>query len=290
MTIKHLKVFITVANCGNMHKAAEKLYITQPAISQSIKELENFYNVPLFDRLSKKLMLTTYGAKLYDYSVQLLSMYEQMNKEMLELSTSPIIRIGGSISAGTVMLKKILKELEKSFPSIDIRVDVYNTSVIEEMILRNQLDVAIVEGIVKDERITQIPVYEDELVLLVGKDHPLYSKENIKLKDLDGQNFISREGESVNRNYYDTIFKKSNISLITKWGSSNTETIKQAIIDGYGVGLLSNMLVIDEVENNLLKVLPISDVKLKRSIHLIYHKDKYITPQINMFMEICKRL
>ena len=114
MTIKHLKVFITVANCGNMHKAAEKLYITQPAISQSIKELENFYNVPLFDRLSKKLMLTTYGAKLYDYSVQLLSMYEQMNKEMLELSTSPIIRIGGSISAGTVMLKKIIKELENS--------------------------------------------------------------------------------------------------------------------------------------------------------------------------------
>ena len=237
MTIKHLKVFITVANCGNMHKAAEKLYITQPAISQSIKELENFYNVPLFDRLSKKLMLTTYGAKLYDYSVQLLSMYEQMNKEMLELSTSPIIRIGGSISAGTVMLKKIIKELENSFPSIDIRVDVYNTSVIEEMILRNELDVAIVEGIVKDERITQVPVYEDELVLLVGKDHPLYSKDNIKLKDLDGQNFISREGESVNRNYYDTIFKKSNISLITKWGSSNTETIKQAIIDGYGVGL-----------------------------------------------------
>lgn len=288
MTIRHLKIFITVADCGKMRKAAEILYVSQPSISQAIKDLEDYYNVKLFERLSQKIYLTEEGNKLLSYARHIVDSYEKMDLAMKSSKLCPIIRLGASVSVGTCLLNTVLSSIESN--TIDIRVVVNNTEYIEKKILRNELDIGIVEGIVNSQDLIKIPIFDDELVVVVGKNHPLYSERIVTLDKLNNQDFISREDGSTERNQYEKILSNNNIKLVLKWTSTNTEAIKQAVINGRGLAIMSRMLINNEVKDKKIKVLKIKDIKVTREVILIYHKHKYISSQLNTLISTAKNL
>lgn len=288
MTIRHLKIFITVADCGKMRKAAEILYVSQPSISQAIKDLEDYYNVKLFERLSQKIYLTEEGNKLLSYARHIVDSYEKMDLAMKSSKLCPIIRLGASVSVGTCLLNTVLSSIESN--TIDIRVVVNNTEYIEKKILRNELDIGIVEGIVNSQDLIKIPIFDDELVVVVGKNHPLYSEKIVTLDKLNNQDFISREDGSTERNQYEKILANNNIKLVPKWTSTNTEAIKQAVINGRGLAIMSRMLINNEVKDKKIKVLKIKDIKVTREVILIYHKHKYISSQLNTLISTAKNL
>lgn len=288
MTIRHLKIFITVADCGKMRKAAEILYVSQPSISQAIKDLEDYYNVKLFERLSQKIYLTEEGNKLLSYARHIVDSYEKMDLAMKSSRLCPIIRLGASVSVGTCLLNTVLSSIESN--TIDIRVVVNNTEYIEKKILRNELDIGIVEGIVNSQDLIKIPIFDDELVVVVGKNHPLYSEKIVTLDKLNNQDFISREDGSTERNQYEKILANNNIKLVPKWTSTNTEAIKQAVINGRGLAIMSRMLINNEVKDKKIKVLKIKDIKVTREVILIYHKHKYISSQLNTLISTAKNL
>lgn len=288
MTIRHLKIFITVADCGKMRKAAEILYVSQPSISQAIKDLEDYYNVKLFERLSQKIYLTEEGNKLLSYARHIVDSYEKMDLAMKSSKLCPIIRLGASVSVGTCLLNTVLSSIESN--TIDIRVVVNNTEYIEKKILRNELDIGIVEGIVNSQDLIKIPIFDDELVVVVGKNHPLYSEKIVTLDKLNNQDFISREDGSTERNQYEKILANNNIKLVSKWTSTNTEAIKQAVINGRGLAIMSRMLINNEVKDKKIKVLKIKDIKVTREVILIYHKHKYISSQLNTLISTAKNL
>lgn len=288
MTIRHLKIFITVADCGKMRKAAEILYVSQPSISQAIKDLEDYYNVKLFERLSQKIYLTEEGNKLLSYARHIVDSYEKMDLAMKSSKLCPIIRLGASVSVGTCLLNTVLSSIESN--TVDIRVVVNNTEYIEKKILRNELDIGIVEGIVNSQDLIKIPIFDDELVVVVGKNHPLYSERIVTLDKLNNQDFISREDGSTERNQYEKILSNNNIKLVLKWTSTNTEAIKQAVINGRGLAIMSRMLINNEVKDKKIKVLKIKDIKVTREVILIYHKHKYISSQLNTLISTAKNL
>lgn len=288
MTIRHLKIFITVADCGKMRKAAEILYVSQPSISQAIKDLEDYYNVKLFERLSQKIYLTEEGNKLLSYARHIVDSYEKMDLAMKSSKLCPIIRLGASVSVGTCLLNTVLSSIESN--TVDIRVVVNNTEYIEKKILRNELDIGIVEGIVNSQDLIKIPIFDDELVVVVGKNHPLYSEKIVTLDKLNNQDFISREDGSTERNQYEKILANNNIKLVPKWTSTNTEAIKQAVINGRGLAIMSRMLINNEVKDKKIKVLKIKDIKVTREVILIYHKHKYISSQLNTLISTAKNL
>lgn len=288
MTIRHLKIFITVADCGKMRKAAEILYVSQPSISQAIKDLEDYYNVKLFERLSQKIYLTEEGNKLLSYARHIVDSYEKMDLAMKSSKLCPIIRLGASVSVGTCLLNTVLSSIESN--TVDIRVVVNNTEYIEKKILRNELDIGIVEGIVNSQDLIKIPIFDDELVIVVGKNHPLYSEKIVTLDKLNNQDFISREDGSTERNQYEKILANNNIKLVSKWTSTNTEAIKQAVINGRGLAIMSRMLINNEVKDKKIKVLKIKDIKVTREVILIYHKHKYISSQLNTLISTAKNL
>lgn len=288
MTIRHLKIFITVADCGKMRKAAEILYVSQPSISQAIKDLEDYYNVKLFERLSQKIYLTEEGNKLLSYARHIVDSYEKMDLAMKSSKLCPIIRLGASVSVGTCLLNTVLSSIESN--TVDIRVVVNNTEYIEKKILRNELDIGIVEGIVNSQDLIKIPIFDDELVVVVGKNHPLYSEKIVTLDKLNNQDFISREDGSTERNQYEKILSNNNIKLVLKWTSTNTEAIKQAVINGRGLAIMSRMLINNEVKDKKIKVLKIKDIKVTREVILIYHKHKYISSQLNTLISTAKNL
>lgn len=290
MTIRHLKIFITVATYGKMRKAAEALFISQPAVSQSIKELEAYYNIKLFERLTQKLCLTVEGTKLLNHARYIVDSFDNLDLMMKEQAAFPRLRIGGSVSVGTYLLNDIMDEMEYTVKDLEFKVIVDNTSTIEELIKTNQLDVAIVEGAISCDELIQIPIYKDELVIIVGKGHPFYQKERATLDELKNEIWIAREEGSMNRNQYEQLLAEKNYSTKHKWICSNTETIKQTVSRGRGLAIISKLLIQKELSEGLLRILPIDDLHVMRDINLIYHKDKFISPTLKTFIEVCNHL
>lgn len=289
MTIRHLKIFIAVADNGSMRKAAEQLYISQPSVSQAIREVEEYYHILLFERLSKRLYITETGKSMLSYARHIVSNFETMEEAMERAGSEPKLRIGGSVTVGTVFMTKWVSELERQIPKIDVHVTVDNTTAIEEGICKSELDLAVVEGVVQSEDLISELICKDEIVMVVNPEHPFAGK-SITMEMLNGQPLISREQGSADRNQFERLMTENNIHMQKKWCCTNTEAIKQAVISGKGIAILSKRLVEREVGQGLLQILSIKNVIVERDFRLITHKNKFFTPQMEAFCAICKKI
>lgn len=284
MTIRHMKIFIAVADYGKMSLAAQKLYISQPTISQAISEVENHYHVLLFERLNKKLYITENGKILLNYARHIVNLFEDMEITMQNSSKNILLNIGATITVATCLLNKTISRFEIINSDIKVNVFVDNTSIIEDKILRSQLDLAIVEGEIKSSDIISSDIIDDELVLVCGNNNPLNKVKNIDAKELEGLPFIVREYGSGTRELFENQIKKSNINVYNKWVCNNSEAIKNAVIENQGLSVISKMLVEREVREKELHIIKINDMQLTRKFHLIYHKNKFLSEQISNFI------
>lgn len=288
MNLRYLKIFIMVADCKNMSIAAEKLFISQPSVSQAIKEIENHYGIKVFERLSKKLYITESGELLLKYARHLVQSFEEIETEMKNKGQNISLRIGATITIGTCMINDIIDKLEDKNKDISPKIVINNTNIIEKMILNSELDIGIVEGIIDNKDIIKIPIYQDELVFVVGKKHKLYKIKEISIDEIDGEDMIFREDGSGIREIVDRLLKDHNISVNQKWISSDTEAIKVATICGKGISVLSTMLVGEELKKGTLHRVNIKGINIPRDICAIYHKDKFISEHLKSFINILK--
>ncbi len=288
MTIRHLKIFLTVYECNRMSAAAQKLYVSQPTVSQAVAELEKYYGVRLFERMSQKLYITEAGKKLLPYARHILDSFEKMELEMKDAGEHAILRIGCSVSVGTCMINRILDEAEAKMPELKIFVIVDNSSSIEKKLLANEADMGIVEGVIENRDLELTPLWEDELVVVCGKKYPLSEKKELDLYDLDGENLISRESGSIERNQLELLFEEKNIHFNRCFTCTNTEAIKNAVICGRGIAMLPKRMVQKEYRAGEIVVLPLRETPVKRMIHLVKHKDKFVFEGMRKVMEICK--
>jgi Transcriptional regulator len=169
MNLNHLTVFVTVAETGSMSEAARRLYRSQPAISQVIRELEERYQVQLFDRLGRKLYITPAGSELLKYAYHVTDHFNQMERAMVNTSHTLNLRVGASITVGTCLLPQIVSQTEKRIEHVQINSYVANTRQVEEKLLKSELDVGIVEGVIHASELVVTPVVDDYLVLACGK-------------------------------------------------------------------------------------------------------------------------
>ena len=178
MTIRHLRIFIEVAKTGKMSMAAQRLFISQPTVSQAIRELEDHYGRKLFDRLSKKLYITSFGKKnFFTYATQVVEQFDNLEKKMNDNLHIENLRIGASVTVGTCLLSRIIKEFHSAAPRVNTYAYVNNTAMVEKKLLKSDLDIAIVEGDIHSQDLLTIPVIDDYLVLLCNNNHPLLNKE-----------------------------------------------------------------------------------------------------------------
>ena len=287
MTIRHLQIFVAVADCGKMRAAAERLHISQPSVSPAVRELESYYNIKLFERLSQRIYITETGKKLLPYARHIIDSFETMEGFINDTSSGNVIRVGGSVSVGTRLLPPMIKSLENEVPDVDVCVIVDNTAAIEGKIQRSELDIAVVEGIVRSDELVKKDIYDDELVLVVGPEHELFNHPGIKLKELTKHALISRESGSVERNQFEQFLLEHDIKMKNKWSCSNTETIKKAVLNGEGIAILSRMVIEKEIAAGEVRVLNVENTRMKRKIKLIYHKNKYISQSMKQFIDIC---
>lgn len=288
MTLRHLQIFTTVADTGGMSKAARVLHISQPSISQAVSELERYYGVKLFERLSQKIYLTKEGELMLSFSRHILDSFKQMEAAMNQAAGQRELCIGCSVSVGTCLINELLDEAEKQLPNCRFRVTVTNSTEVEQAVLNNQVDLAIMEGEIKNENLIITPVCEDELVIVCGKNHPLAKETIVTLEMLQGQDYVSRESGSVERNQFEQLLEEEGLRLNRTFCSTNTEAIKNAVICGRGIAIFSRRMIEWEIAEGTIVILPLKDVRVTRKFNLVYHKNKYLSEELQKLKEICE--
>lgn len=290
MTLRHLTIFIFVCDEGSMTKAADKLHMAQPSVSQVISELEKHYNVRLFERLGRQLFLTVAGEKLLTYARHIVNLNNQTEEAMRRFGNTYHVRLGASVTIGECVLIDLLKELYKIYPENQITSAIHNTAVLEEMLLTDDLDIAMIEGRVQSEYLITSPFMDDELIFIAKKNHPLTKQEKINFTDLESVDFFVREEGSGTRNLFEQVMANHNIHCHIIGTYNNAETIKKAVSAGMGISVISKLAVRSELQSGELCQLKVDELVFKRKFHIVYHKNKYISEALKTIINFCQHM
>jgi len=290
MTLRHLKIFITVADLRSMTAAAKALYIAQPTVSQSISELEDYYGIKLFDRLSKKLFITEKGSQLLSYARHITNLVNEMEYVMKNPDKSGTIKVGASLTIGTYLLPELVNEFIRQYPLWQVKAITKNTQDIEHLIIQNEIDFAVVEGMVHTSDIIANPFMDDDLLLVCGRKHKLYGIKSISLGELSGLRFIVREKGSGTRELFENMMAINEIKWQPDWECNGSDVLKSAAVSGIGVAVISKLLVKKELETGELFSIKIDGIDLKRKFSVIYHKNKFLTNYMKAFMDLCYKI
>lgn len=286
MTLRHFQIFISVCDEQGMTQAAQKLHISQPSISQAVKELEEHYQVRLFERLGKKLFLTPAGQELLHYARHIISLSAQTEKTLRSFSLAAPIRLGATLSIGESIFIDIITRLKKAMPEQEVYSHVHNTAALEDSLLRDELDAALVEGSITSAYLTQIPFLEDELIFIISP--ALLPPEGFTREQLTELPFILREKGSGTRNLFEHVMNQHHLQCHVTGSYNNTESIRQAVAAGLGISAISSRLVAKELQEGKLASFTIPGITFRRSFRIVYHKNKYLTAGLKTFIDLCK--
>ncbi len=288
MTIRHLRIFIEVVDSGKMSTAAARLFISQPTVSQAIRELEQHYGMLLFERLNKKLYITEKGKRLLSYARSVVKQFDDMEEMMLKENYVEKIRIGATMTVGNCILSEVIKNFKQLNPNVEIYSYVGNTRIIEEKLLNSELDIGIVEGMVKSPDLISIPEVDDFLVLVCSTNHPFAKKKVIKIEDLENQKFAMREQGSGTRELFERYMLEKGIPIKIGFEGNSIYSIIKTVIENNFLAVLSIRLVEEEIKSG--KIYPIinTDSEWDRYFSVVYHKNKVITDEMENLIEVVK--
>lgn len=277
-----MKIFVAVCRCKSATAAAEQIGIAQPAVSLAIRELEQYYGVRLFDRISHRLILTEEGRQLLEYADKIISLFDEAESGIRDWDSFGILRIGSSITIGTCLIPDYVRRFRLQYPKIKVRVTIDNSAEIEKKILENQLDFALIEGNIHSDSILCHRFLKDKLVLVCNaKDAPC--PDEVSLEQLGSLPFLLREKGSGTRELFDSTLLTRGIVVTPEWESISTEAIISAVSCGLGVSALPFRLVEQALSEKRLKRIRVRGLAFERYFSLIYHKDKHLSKSILAF-------
>ena len=277
---------MTVYQEESITRAAEKLHMTQPATSLAIREMEEYYHTKLFERSGRGIRVTSAGTRLYPSAARLLSLYDEMDAEMKNWDTSGRLRIGSSISIGSCILPQLINRFSKKYPELELYVKVDSSDVIEQNILENHLDFALIEGSVHSEKLNSSVFLDDELVPVCSRFHPLAGAEDIELDSLKKEHFLMRESNSGTRQLADSSFALKNFQIKPTWESTSTAALINAVSIGLGISILPKRMLEKQLRMHQIASFTIHDLDLKRHYSLIYHENKFVSPTMQEFFDM----
>ena len=289
MTRRHLAIFTAVCDAGSATAAAEKLHLTQPAVSLAVRELERHYGVRLFDRLSHRLYLTEAGKELLQYARPILSLFEGAETGVRDRNSSGPIRIGSSITIGTCLMPGYVVRFRKLYPKVKIRVVIDDSAAIEKKVLDGSLDFALIEGAVHSDRILSRQFMKDELIPICGTGDGAFAGDScLPLSVLPSLPFLLREKGSGTRELFDSTMLLHHVFIRPIWESTSTQAILRAVAAGIGISVLPERMVRPFLENHSVRRLTIGKIRFERAYFLILHKDKFLTGPAEKFLALIR--
>lgn len=279
MNLRQLKIYVSVCNSGSFTATAKALYMTQPAVSHVIHDLEQEVGTTLLERVPKKISLTPAGFILFEKAKHLLSAYEDLENEISNLNELAPLRIGSCITVAHTFLIPLIESMKETYPNLIMPVTIASASVILEKLEKNEIDIAFIEGAFPQEKFHS---FELDSYKIMPVCSPSFIPSNlISLHELIKHPLLLREKGSAIRDVFDSELFLHNIEIQPLWTSSNSNVLMKAAIQGMGIALLPENLILDKVEQGSLKCLKIKDIDFKNQNHLIYNKYKQVNKSMN---------
>lgn len=286
MTLRHLKIFVAVCECGGITKAAEALYMAQPAVSTTIAELERNYKVSLFDRINQRLVITDMGKELYLKAKEILSSFEEFEAFANEGGSNPIVRIGSSLTLGKTILPRYIKKLKECIPSVKPVVIINKTSVIEQELESGGLDFGFVEGEISSTHLTATTFGSDRIVAICHSDYIISN--SVTLSTLVEHPLLLREKGSASRDLFEHVVSLAHLSAKPMIESISNQCLISAAEENLGIAILPEGLVSELLSLGRLKQISITDADFSRTHYLLIHKNKRLNPIQKQAYEIVR--
>lgn len=284
MSLRNLRIFVEVYKEESISKAANNLYISQPAVSTAIKEIEKEYSAILFERMNKRLYKTEAADKLYSKAITILEMYDSIHSSLENDASITTIHLGSNTTIASTILPDIILSFQKVFPSIQIHVHVSNEEWLEEKLQSHELDLALIENNIDLKDFHKESIAQSSLSIISSKK--FLCPTSMKLNQLSEYPLLLREKGSATRNYCDAIFESQNILIQPIWESTSTDALLQAATKGLGLAIVPQSCISSFHDSKKLKVISLKDEKLIRNCYLVYHKDKYLSLPLMKLIDI----
>lgn len=290
MQIESLKVYCDLAETESFTKSAQINGVTQSAVSQQISALERHFKSILIERSKKKFRLTREGQLLYDYSKQILQIYESLHSRLQELKdiVSGTIRVSTIYSIGLHDLPPYLKKFLKAYPTVNVHVEYRRANQVYEDVLGNVVDIGLVAYPIKESRLEIVPLRKEPMVMICHPSHPLAKSKAVRLSALAGQKFIGFEPDIPTRKAIDRALRDNLVEVQHVMEFDNIETVKRAVEIEAGISIVPAQTVAQEVAKQTLAAVPLEGVDLTRPLAAIYKRNKVLSPAMKQFLSILK--
>lgn len=284
LSLRSLLIFRTVAETGSFTKAAQELYITQSAVSHTIRELEEVTGMVLFDRLSRRIELTANGRMLLHESAGLLAASEQLEKRIADPQAQAPIQIVSSITIACFWLPDILGKLEKLLPGVKICVNVVSAAEALLILQKGGAELAFVEG-ARPQPPFSSRCFAEYSLKIVCRPGYWDTKKTMALNDFCREKLLLREPQSAIRNTLDSQLFLRGYTVSPTWQSVNSTALLEAARAGLGIAVLPEDLVNEELRSGALEEIRVESLELKNDLLVVWHRDKHLTTALKALLD-----
>jgi DNA-binding transcriptional LysR family regulator len=288
---EELKTFVTLAEVKNFTKTAELLLMSQPSVSLHIKNLEKEFQTKLFQRSPKYLKITPTGEILYKRASQMISIYEQTRQDILDHHNSikGELKIGASFTIGEYILPSLLHDLQKNYPELELHVVIGNTEEIVNCVKLFQVDVGLIEGQTNEKEVSVNAFMQDELFIVSSNNHELAHKKEVTISDLQDQRWVTRELGSGTGQYLNHVIRSNGLRVKSLLTISSNQGIKETLMNGMGLSLLSHSVIERDVEHGNLSIIKLKNHSFTRTLSYIFSPIMQDKRNVTIFIDMLKQ-
>ena len=290
MNLNHLTVFHAVAQTGSMTLGAERLDISQPAVSKQVRELERALGVHLLDRVGRRVRLSRAGEVLAAYARRLFALAHEAEEAMTDVRAAGRGRlaIGASTTIGTYLLPGVLAEFWRRHPRVELLVQIENTEQVHRRLAGHELDLGLTEGPVEEGDLDTEDFHQDELVMIAAPGHRLAGRPRVPLSAVREEPFVLREPGSGTRAVEERALARLKLPVRAAMELGSTEAIKRVVAAGVGLAVVSRLAVAAERSAGTLAVLPVAALRIARPLHLVRRKGRRDGPALQVFCGVLR--
>lgn len=287
MNFTHLFAFYEVARAGSVSAGAERLHVSQPAVTREIRELESRMGLTLFDRLPRGVALTDAGKTLFEYADRIFSLADGAERQLKELAGlgAGHVKIGASATLGVYFVPEVIAQFNANYPRVEIDLTVTNTERVEAGLDDLSFTLGFVEGPFDDTVLHARNIGTDEVAVVAPAGHPLASK-RLKAGDLVDHVVIMREPGSGTRAIVEQTYAKAGMQIKPLMSISDTEAIKRMLLAQNALAYLSVLSVRDEVRRGELEIIDVDGLRVERSLHMVWKKERSLSPSSQALFDL----
>jgi DNA-binding transcriptional LysR family regulator len=289
MELMQLEMFVAMVEEGSFHKAADRVFRTQPAVSMGLRKLEEEIGAPLFDRTNRNAYsLTDTGELLYDYAKRMLNLKEEAISTLQQLQNlqSGRVRIGANESTSLYLLPRLILAFREKHPKVKIEVFRQVSARLPQELRQRNVDLAIISFLPEENDLEAIPIMRDQLVFIASPEHPLARHERVHIRDLGSESFIAHNVRSPSRDKVIETFRRFQTPLNISIEIATIETIKKFIEMNLGVAFVPQMCVQEEAEAGKLVIVPVEGFRFERTLWVVRRRTDSHSHAAEAFMSV----